>query len=90
MVQCKILIQLFHFKNSVSRNSCQVWLVKSTEFADHPLYRIFFNVCAKRKEGPESISGRCSFSILLYSLWLTKGTLAKNCIINTPKEVNMK
>ena len=48
MVQCKILIQLFHFKNSVSRNSYQVWLVKSTEFASHPLSIQNFFQCLHR------------------------------------------
>ena len=29
--------------------------------------RNFFSICPKKKEVPESISGRCSVSILLYS-----------------------
>ena len=28
---------------------------------------IFFNICTKKKEVPESISGPCSLSLLLYS-----------------------
>ena len=67
MVQCKILIQLFP---SWKLSSCtpivtRIWLVKSIEFASHPLS--FFNIYTKAKEVPESISGSCSLSLLLHS-----------------------
>ena len=67
MVQCKILIQLFPSWKQGSPHPCYIWLVKLIQVGSHPLYRNVFNVCTKKKELPEPISGRFSLSMLLYS-----------------------